>query len=101
MAGILATGIILVGSTLGPNPWFVVFGFVAASAMLLIQTRVGLLALAAFIFTYEIDWPPLNFSQWYAGVAMIPILFRLALLFYAFWVSLGGQPIIGRVLEDE
>jgi serine/threonine-protein kinase len=99
--GMLATGVILVGSTLGPNPWYVAFGFVAASAMLLILTRVGLLALAAFIFAEWIDWPPLNFSQWYAGLAMIPVFFRLAFLLYAFWVSLGGQPIIGSALADE
>ena len=99
--GMLATGMILVGSTLGPNLWYVAFGFVIASAMLLIVTRVGLLALAAFILAEWTDWPPLVFSQWYAGLALIPVLARLALLIYAFWVSLGGQPMLGSASIEE
>ena len=99
--GMLATGVILVGSTLGPNPWYVAFGFVAASATLLILTRVGLLALAAFILAESTDWPPLVFSQWYAGLAIIPVLARLALLFYAFYISMGSQPVFGGVLNDD
>jgi hypothetical protein len=97
----LATGVILVGSTLGPNPWYVAFGVLMASAMLLILTRFGLLALAAFILAESTDWPPLDFSQWYADRALIPVLARLALLIYAFWVSLGGQPVLGSALRDD
>lgn len=61
--GILATGMILVGMTVGRNPWYIAFGFVLASGLLLILRRVGLLALAAFIMVEWIDRPPLIFSR--------------------------------------
>jgi hypothetical protein len=42
----------------------------------------------------------LDFSQWYAGRAVIGLLIPVALVLYGFYVSLGSQPIFGKALED-
>jgi hypothetical protein len=36
-----------------------------------------------------------------AGRAIIPLVAPLGLLIYGFWVSLGGQPILGNALREE
>jgi hypothetical protein len=45
--------------------------------------------------------PPLDLNRWYAGRAMIALLLPIALLIYGFYVSLGGQPILGSALKEE
>jgi hypothetical protein len=45
--------------------------------------------------------PPLNFTQWYAGLAVVGLAVPFALLVYGFYVSLGGQPILGGALREE
>lgn len=46
----------------------------------------------------NMDW---ILDRWYAGRAMIALLLPLILLFWGFYVSLGGQPIFGSALQDE
>lgn len=46
----------------------------------------------------NMDW---ILDRWYAGRAMIALLLPLILLFWGFYVSLGGQPIFGSALKYE
>jgi serine/threonine-protein kinase len=70
---------------------------------LAVLVRVGLVAAAAFFFILLTlgTSPPLIFDQWYAGRAMIALLAPLTLLFWGFYVSLGGQSIFGSALREE
>jgi len=69
---------------------------------LTVLTRLGLVAAASFfVIVFAGFSPPLTLGQWYAGRAMIALLFPLALLLWSFYVSLGGQPIFGSALEEE
>jgi Protein kinase domain len=70
---------------------------------LAVQLRVGLVAAASFFFmllTLETS-PPLDFGQWYASRSLIALMFPVALLVYGFYVSLGGQPMLGRAIEED
>jgi predicted Ser/Thr protein kinase len=99
--GMLATGTVIMASVLGSDvKTFVVTGVVLVFSLFLL-TRVGLLALVGFMLTQIMDGPPLVFSQWYAGRAMIGLIVPLGLLIYGFWVSLGGRPILGGALREE
>jgi hypothetical protein len=43
----------------------------------------------------------LNFSMWYAGIGLAPLVAVLALAVFAFYTSLGGQKVFqGSLLED-
>jgi hypothetical protein len=45
--------------------------------------------------------PPFDFTQWYAGRALIALLVPIALLVCGFYVSLGGQPIFGSSARED
>src|SRR5262249_10677045 len=68
------------------------------------MTRYGLVALAASFFTRCAlnNFPvTLNFSVWYAGIGLAPLIAVLALAVFAFYTSLGGQKLFqGSLLED-
>jgi hypothetical protein len=68
------------------------------------MTRYGLVAVAVTSFTvYALNWFPvtLNFSVWYAGIGLAPLVAVLALAVFAFYTSLGGQKVFrGSLLED-
>ena len=70
---------------------------------LAVLVRIGLVAAAAFFFILLtlVTSPPLILDQWYAGRAMIALLAPLTLLFWGFYVSLGGQPVLGSALKEE
>ena len=70
---------------------------------LAVLVRVGLVAAAAFFFILLTlgTSPPLILDQWYAGRAMIALLAPLTLLFWGFYVSLGGQPVLGGALKEQ
>jgi hypothetical protein len=72
-----------------------------AALFLFVLTRVGLLATVAFALVGTLLGPPLVFSQWYAGLAIIPLILPLGVLIYGFLVSLGGQPIFGSALSED
>ena len=69
---------------------------------LAVLVRIGLVAAAAFFFILLTlgTSPPLILDQWYAGRAMIALLLPLTLLFWGFYVSLGGQPVFGSALKE-
>jgi len=68
------------------------------------MTRYGLVALAASFFARLAlnNFPvTLNFSTWYAGIGLAPLVAVLALAVFAFYTSLGGQKVFqGSLLED-
>lgn len=98
--GLLATGLLLVFFGLGGDVRSSVAGVATYFVMLFILTRVGLLAAVGFFLANYGGPPPLVFSQWYAGLAMITLLPVLTLLFYGFYISLGNQPVFGKAAED-
>jgi hypothetical protein len=99
--GMLATGALFMLF----SPELDVRHFVAtaliAALFLFVLTRVGLLATVAFALVGTLLGPPLVFSQWYAGLAIIPLILPLGVLIYGFLVSLGGQPIFGSALSED
>src|SRR5262245_873569 len=81
----------------------VMFAFetgVLATAMM----RYGLVTVASATFVnYTLIAFPitLNFSVWYAGIGLAPLVAVLALAVFAFYTSLGGQKVFqGSLLED-
>jgi hypothetical protein len=71
-------------------------------AFLGIQIRVGLVAAASFFYVLVAlnSSPPLVLGQWYAGRAVIALLFPVTLAICGFYVSLGGQPLLGNALQE-
>jgi serine/threonine-protein kinase len=76
-----------------------------AALILIPLVRYGLLAMisAQFFFHLWIFYPiTFNLSAWYAGSFIVGLAASLALAFYAFYISLAGQPLLrGTFLEDE
>ncbi len=68
------------------------------------MTRYGLVAVAVSSFaqiTLNAFPVTLNFSAWYAGIGLAPLVAVLALAVFAFYTSLGGQKVFrGSLLED-
>lgn len=101
--GLAATGLFLVASA-GPRD-FQEFSLSVLYALifLAVLTRVGLVAAVSF-YIVQITLgtsPPFDFTQWYAGRALIALLVPIALLVCGFYVSLGGQPIFGSALKED
>ncbi|MGB7923852.1 MAG: hypothetical protein WCF57_11465, partial [Pyrinomonadaceae bacterium] len=76
-----------------------------AALLLLPLFRYGLLAMisAQFFHHLWIFYPAtFNLSAWYAGSFVVGLIASLALVFYAFYISLADQPLLrGTFLEDE
>jgi len=100
--GILIAGLILIALNASPNLVDIALTVVFVSMVMLVLVRLGLIASACFtvVFLTLLASPPLDFSQWYAGRAMIALLTPIALLLYGFYISLGNQPIFGKALDD-
>src|SRR5262245_38410985 len=76
----------------------------ASGLIAMAMTRYGLVAVTVAGFSsYALNFFPvtLNFSAWYAGIGLAPIVAVLALAVFAFYTSLGGQKVFrGSLLED-
>jgi serine/threonine-protein kinase len=87
------------------NPLALLLGPLAAALILLPVVRYGLLAMisAQFIHHMWIIYPmTFELSAWYAGSFVVGLSASLALVIYAFYISLAGQPLLrGGFLEDE
>ena len=72
------------------------------SSFMVVLIRFGLIATICFVIVSLTigTSPPLSFSQWYSGRAVIALLVPIALLVYGFYVSLGGKPVFGKALEE-
>ncbi len=72
--------------------------------MAVAMMRYGLVAVASAVFArtaLNIFPVTLNFSAWYAGIGLAPLVAVLALAVFAFYTSLGGQKVFhGSLLED-
>lgn len=69
-----------------------------------LMRRLGLLWLvAAFVFQSLLTNFPLTTqgSAWYAGLSLAGILLMAAIVLYAFYTSLAGQPLFGRKLFED
>jgi hypothetical protein len=65
--------------------------------------RFGLLTFVAdfIFFSLFLAFPITTQSTWYSGIGLTGLALLLAMTLYAFYTSLGGQPLIGRAsLED-
>ncbi|MGO8796850.1 MAG: serine/threonine-protein kinase [Candidatus Sulfotelmatobacter sp.] len=99
--GLLVAGLLFAGISLGSSTGESVANVAQVVLVLFVLTRVGLLAAVGyFIGTAAINAPPLIFSRWYAGRALIALVPLVALLIYAFYISLGSQPMFGKVAEE-
>jgi hypothetical protein len=85
------------------SPVSFIYILITFSAMLFVFFRFGLLAVTAccFLFLSLIILPiPLR-ASWYAGRGLMGLALAFAFALYAFYTSLGGQPLFGRAsLED-
>ena len=101
--GLLATGLILMVRMYSPDLLSFLLGSLHVMVFLAVLTRIGLVAAVSMLI---VRWvlttsPPLDFSSWYAGRAMIVLLIPLALLLYAFLIALGRQSAFGDALKEE
>ena len=75
-----------------------------AVLMTWLVTRIGLLAVVTmwcFNFLLFLVAPSFDFSSWYTAYTMPGLVFLVALTLYAFYISLGSQPMFGAAtLED-
>jgi hypothetical protein len=78
---------------------------IGAALILLPLVRYGLLAMISSQFFHHlwILYPmTFNLSAWYAGSFVVGLAVSLALVIYAFYISLAGQPLLrGTFLEDD
>ena len=101
--GIAITGLLLVAQSSSPTAVSVASTTVFILIFMVVLLRFGLIAsicLLVVVFTLNSS-PPLNFSQWYSGRAVIALLVPIALLIYGFWISLGGQSPFGNAMGEE
>src|SRR5579863_5175768 len=101
--GLAATGVAMLALNAQPNALDFLFATLFTVAILVVLTRVSLVAVTCFLIVINTlgTSPPLSFDQWYAGRALIALLIPLALLIFGWYVSLGGQPILGAALSEE
>jgi hypothetical protein len=101
--GLAATGVAMLALNAQPNALDFLFATLFTVAILVVLTRVSLVAVTCFLIVINTlgTSPPLSFDQWYAGRALIALLIPLALLIFGWYVSLGGQPIFGAALSEE
>jgi hypothetical protein len=101
--GLAATGLLLVVFFSPLHAADLGLAFLYALIFLVVLSRLGLVSAASFLVvlsTLAVS-PPLNFTQWYAGRAVVALLVSLTLLLFGFYVSLGGTPIFGSALTEE
>lgn len=86
------------------HPLNILIAPVGAALILLPLVRYGLLAMisAQFFHHLWILYPmTFNLSAWHAGSFIVTLAVSLALVFYAFYISLAGQPLLrGGFLEE-
>lgn len=101
--GVLAAALLFTVSFSPSTPADFVLAFVAVVGFFAVLTGFGLVAAVAseVVWITALATPPLVFSQWYAGRAMLALIFPVALLLYAFYVSLGGQSAFGNPAPEK
>ncbi len=83
------------------DPWIAVaMAFVSVPLVLFTLTRFGLLALTVmfyFLGLFQMFPMTSDFSAWYAGPTILPLVVMIGLAAYGFYLSLAGRP---RVSAD-
>ena len=82
----------------GHMAWEVLFAIIWGAALMLLCTRVGLVALLTFDGCQIILQKfPLTFhpSHWYFSQSLLGLLVCIGLAVYGFYTSLGGKPVFG------
>jgi hypothetical protein len=103
---VAALGIVaLLLSLGGENATLEIPGAVLTAVLITwLVTRIGLLAVVSmwcFNLLLSLVAPSFDFSSWYAAYSMPGLILLLALTLYAFYISLGNQPLFGAAsLED-
>ena len=85
-------------------PMALVFFLFLNCLFVFLMIRFGLLTLVTnFVFWYVLTNLPLTTqsSAWYAGIGLAGILLLAAIALYAFYTSVGGQPVFGGAVLDE
>ena len=85
-------------------PVVLVTWLIGNSLAVFLLIRFGLLALVASQFFNNLlsNFPlTTQMSSWYAGLSLAGILLIAAMVFYAFYTSLGGRPIFGGPVLEE
>lgn len=81
-----------------------VAAFINAVCLVIALGRYGLLGMIAFWFFFNIVYSyPITFdtSSFYFPASVLTILISMAMIFYAFYISLAGQMIFrGKILKD-
>jgi hypothetical protein len=85
----------------GPVWLALLYGLASGTILVLLVTRVGILAgcVATFVMRASAIHT-LDLDAWYAPYAIVPLAAVLALAAYGFWVSLAGQPIFKDMLAE-
>jgi len=103
----LAVSLIALLGVAGSYPWnwqVSVMYILQVGLLAVAMTRYGLVALTSANFaSFALRSFPvtLNFSVWYTGIGLTPLVAVLALAVFAFYTSLGGQKVFqGSLLED-
>jgi serine/threonine-protein kinase len=90
---------------IGDHSWLsAVIAMTIWSLLLFALLRFGIVALMSMGAFLSIGGAfPLTAqaSAWYAGAGLVGVVLLLGLAVYAFYTSLGGQPVFGRVSLDE
>lgn len=99
---LVVTGLLLVAQYASWNATDVALTLLFAAIFITVLIRFGLIGLGCFAVVFQTlaGSPPLSFSEWYAGRALIALLVPVTLLIYGFYISLGTQPIFGKTLDD-
>jgi hypothetical protein len=76
----------------------------AASLVIVVMYRYGLLALiSAIFFLHLMIFFPItsDFSAWYAADFVVALIISLGLVVFGFYTSLAGQPLFRATLPDD
>jgi hypothetical protein len=90
----------LTNETVISEPFAALTGFLVVWVLY----RYGLLALiSSLVFMHLMIFYPITseFSAWYAGDYVLGLIVLLALLVFAFYTSLAGQPLFRASLPDD
>jgi serine/threonine-protein kinase len=88
---------------LGASDWvFLAYWAVSGVAVVLLYTRVGILATIVCLFAARMGGIiTTDFDTWFGPYAAANLVILLALASYGFWISLAGQPIFKDMLLTE
>ncbi len=92
---------VVVSYGVGPMWLALLYGLASGTILVLLVTRVGILAGGVAMFVLRASAiHTLDLDAWYAPYAIVPLAAVLVLATYGFWVSLAGHPIFKDMLAE-